>query len=117
VSAPAAARVAAPAAASPAEGPVVRRLRRASFAHSVLYAGLLAAWLLPGLRGPTIVLGWAHGVAWITMTALVLVACRRRVLPWSLLVLVSIVGVVLGPFAGSFGFERERRRAASASAS
>ena len=79
--------------------PAARRLRLASFGHSVLYAALLATWLIPGLRGPTVVLGWAHGVAWITMTVLVLVACRRRLLPWSMLVLVSIVGVVLGPFA------------------
>ena len=85
-------------------------LRALSFAHSVLYAGLLAVWLVPGLHGPTTVLGWSHGIAWIAITLLVLAACKRGTLPWSMLALVSVVGVLLGPFAGSWGFERERRR-------
>jgi hypothetical protein len=92
----------------------LRPLRALSFAHSAVYASLLAVWLIPGLHGPTAVLGWSHGVLWIGMTLLVLVACRRRLLPWSMLALVSIAGVLLGPFAGSWGFERERRRRARA---
>lgn len=88
----------------------VPALRALSYLHSAVYAGLLTAWLVPGLHEPTAVLGWSHGVLWISMTLLVLLACRRRLLPWSMLALVSIAGVLVGPFAGSWGFARERRR-------
>lgn len=87
-----------------------RGLRAVSYAHSAVYAGLLAAWILPGLRGPTVALGWSHGALWISMSLAVVAAARHRVVPWSFVALVSVAGVFLGPFAGSWAFARETRR-------
>jgi len=86
-------------------------LRTLSFVHSTVYAALLACWLLPGLAGPTTVFGWAHGLLWIGMSLLVIVAARRRTLPFWLAVTVAVVGG-LGPFAGTIGFIVEERRRA-----
>jgi hypothetical protein len=84
------------------------RLKWASFTHSTIYALLLVCWLAPGLEGPTFVFGLAHGIGWIVMSLLVLVAQRLRIVSFQLAVLVCVVGA-FGPFAGSAGFVWERR--------
>lgn len=86
-----------------------RRLEILSFFASGVYAALLWCWLTDTAPGARLVLGWTHGCLWILMTALVLVAARRRILPLWLAVLVAVVGG-LGPFAGSIGFIVEDRR-------
>lgn len=86
-----------------------KTLRTLSFTHSAIYVALLAAWLLPGLAGPTAVLGWAHGLMWIGMSLLCLAAVRQRVIPFRLAVIVVVLGG-LGPFAGSAAFAWESRR-------
>ena len=85
------------------------RLKLLSFAHSAIYLTLLAVWLVPGLRGPEMVFGWAHGVGWILMSLLAVDGVRRRVIPLWLGVMVAVVGGV-GPFAGSAGFVVQERR-------
>jgi hypothetical protein len=86
------------------------RLKLLSFAHSAIYLTLLTVWLVPGLAGPELVFGWAHGIGWILMSLLAIDAVRRRVIPLWLGVTVAIVGGI-GPFAGSVGFVvHERRR-------
>ena len=93
-----------------------RRLEALSFAHSAVYLALLAAWLVPGLHGAEFVLGMSHGIGWIVMSILAVVAERRRIIPFRLAVLIAVVGGV-GPFAGSAGFvweERQRRARAIA---
>lgn len=85
------------------------RLKALSFLHSGIYLGLLLAWVIPGLAGPTMVLGWAHGVGWFVMVALALVAVRRGIVPFWLGATVAVVGAV-GPFAGSAGFIVNDRR-------
>ncbi len=92
--------------------PSFRFLEAVSFAHSAIYAGLLACWLAPGLAAPTTVLGWSHGLLWIAMSALVLVAARRGTIPFWLAVVVAVIGGV-GPFAGTIGFVLEARRRGS----
>jgi hypothetical protein len=79
------------------------RLKRLSFCHSAIYLTLLTVWIVPGLAGPTMVFGWAHGIGWIVMSLLAIAAVRRRVIPLWLGVMVAVVGGV-GPFAGSIGF-------------
>ena len=85
-------------------------LRPASYAHSTVYAVLL--WAAVGDREDVVsVLGWVHGVGWIAMSLLCLLAVRARTIPLWLGVMVAIVGGV-GPFAGSLGFlylKRNRR--------
>jgi hypothetical protein len=90
-----------------------RRLKLLSFAHSAIYLALLTAWLVPGLHGAEMVLGWGHGVGWIGMSLLSIAAVRRRVIPLWLGVTVAVVGGV-GPFAGSAGFVLQERRDAAA---
>ena len=83
-------------------------LRRASYAHSLAYAVLLWA-ALTDREGVVDVMGWVHGWGWIIMSALCLIAVRRRVIPFWLGVVVAIVGGV-GPFFGSIGFYVHKRR-------
>ena len=85
------------------------QLKLLSFAHSAIYLTLLVVWLVPGLEGPELVFGWAHGLGWIAMSLLCIDAVRRRVIPLWLGVMVAVVGGV-GPFAGTAGFLYEERR-------
>jgi hypothetical protein len=86
-----------------------RTLKHLSFAHSTVYAILLAVWLLPGLHPLEFVFGLAHGLGWILMCVLCLEALRTRVISLRLAVAVSVIGAV-GPFVGSYEFLREERR-------
>ena len=85
------------------------RLKWLSFAHSAVYIGLLTFWAIPGEQAVEPVFGWGHGVGWIVISLLVIIAVRRRVLPLWLAVMVAVVGGI-GPFAGSIGFVVEQRR-------
>ncbi|HEX3977045.1 MAG TPA: hypothetical protein VHW96_12335 [Solirubrobacteraceae bacterium] len=90
-----------------------RRLEAASFAHSLIYLGLLVcAFALGGPQPETFVLGLGHGVMWIVMSLLCIDAARRHVIPFWLAVLVAVIGG-LGPFAGSIGFVVAERRQSS----
>ena len=83
------------------------RLKYLSFAHSGVYLTLIALALTD--QPAKTVFGWAHGVGWIVISLLCIVAVRLRVIPLWLGVMVAIVGG-LGPFAGSAGFVVEERR-------
>ncbi len=91
-----------------------RQLEVGSFAHSLVYLGLLTV-SIAGIDGPTTVLGWAHGLGWIAMSVLCLAAVPRRVLSLRTAVAVVVLGGV-GPFFGSLAFvleDRARRAVAS----
>jgi hypothetical protein len=83
-------------------------LKHLSFTHSAIYIGLLLCWAF-SLNGPKLYFGWGHGVGWIVMSTLCLIAVRGRVIPLWLAVMVIIVGGV-GPFAGSIAFVVAERR-------
>ena len=86
------------------------RLEVASFTHSAVYLGLLICAFAIGNPEPeTFVLGLAHGLMWIGMSLLCIVAARARIVPFWLAVTVAVLGG-LGPFAGSIGFVLESRR-------
>lgn len=89
-----------------------RRLEAASFTHSAIYlALLLCAFALGNPEPETFILGLSHGLMWIGMSLLCIVAARRRLIPFWLAVTVAVLGG-LGPFAGSAGFlVADRRRA------
>lgn len=84
-------------------------LRALSFVNSAVFTALLAVSLSSGLETETTGLGWAHGLMWIALSLLSLVAVRRRAMPFWLAVVVVVVGGV-GPFAGTAGFVVETRR-------
>jgi uncharacterized membrane protein len=91
-------------------------LEALSFTASAVFAGLLLFWLGPSNPTATMVLGWAHGLLWIALSLLAIVAVRRRTIPFWLGVTVAVVGGV-GPFAGTVGFLVEGRRRERVSAS
>jgi len=84
-------------------------LKRLSFTHSAIYTCLLVAWLIPGLAAAENVFGFAHGIGWICMVLLILLALRARVVPLRTAFAVSVLGG-LAPFFGSYEFVRESRR-------
>ena len=84
-------------------------LRALSFLNSTVFTFLLFFWLAPGYAAETTVLGWCHGCMWIVLSLLSIVALRRRVIPFWLAVVVTVIGGV-GPYAGSVGFVVETRR-------
>jgi hypothetical protein len=84
-------------------------LRTTSFVHSIVFAALLFFWLAPGFDAETTIFGWAHGLLWIGMSLLAIVAARRGTIPFWLAVTVAVIGGV-GPFAGTVGFVVEERR-------
>jgi hypothetical protein len=89
------------------------RLKYLSFAHSAIYFTLLVLWLSDGPDGLRSIFGWLHGIGWIVMSLLCIVAVRKRVIPLWLAVMVAVVGGI-GPFAGSISFVVCERRAAPA---
>lgn len=90
-------------------------LEALSFTASAVYAGVLVLWLGPEVPTATTILGWTHGLLWIALTLLSLLAMRRRTIPFWLAVTVIVLGGV-GPFAGTIGFVVEARRRARAAA-
>jgi hypothetical protein len=94
--------------------PSFTTLKYLSFAHSTVYAILLAVWLIPGLATLEAIFGFAHGIGWIVMCVLCIEALRARVISLQLAVAVAVIGAV-GPFVGSFEFIRETRRRRRAS--
>ena len=84
------------------------RLKYLSFTHSAIYLSLLAVWISGGPDDAKMVLGWCHGIGWIVMSVLALIAQRAGVISFRLAVLVAVVGGI-GPFAGTIGFVYESR--------
>ncbi|MDQ3608741.1 MAG: hypothetical protein M3459_07560 [Actinomycetota bacterium] len=101
-------------AVSAARGPAgiltFNRLKWGSFAHSLVYVGLLVTAIADVLPELKTVLGWAHGVGWIAMTLAALAAVRLCVIPLRLAVAIAVLGGV-GPFFGTLEFLRLQRRA------
>jgi hypothetical protein len=93
--------------------PSFRLLEALSFTASAIFAALLVFWLGPDVPAATMVLGWAHGLLWIALSLLSIVAVRRGTVPFWLGVTVAVVGGV-GPFAGTVGFLVESHRRNSA---
>jgi len=93
------------------------RLEYVSFAHSTIYTALLICWAFLGNPQPaTFIFGLSHGLLWIAMSMVCLLAARARVIPFWLAVTVCVLGG-LGPFFGTAGFvieDRRRRRASPA---
>jgi hypothetical protein len=84
------------------------RLKWTSFFHSLVYLGLIVC-ALAGFAGPTLVLGWTHGILWIVMSLACIAAVRGGVIPLRVGVAVAVLGGV-GPFVGSYEFIREQGR-------
>lgn len=87
-----------------------RRLEVVSFTHSCIFIALLVCAFAAHNPEPlTFVLGLSHGLLWIGMALICILASRWRVVPFWLAVCVAVLGG-LGPFCGSLGFIYEVRR-------
>jgi hypothetical protein len=81
-----------------------RRLELVSFTHSSVYLALLVCAFAIGNPEPeTFILGMTHGLLWIGMSLVCILAARAGIIPFWLAVTVAVLGG-LGPFAGSIGF-------------
>jgi hypothetical protein len=82
------------------------RLESVSVVHSFVYIGLLLAAFALGKPEPaTFLLGMAHGLLWIAMTCLCVVAAALRIVPQRLafaVVVLGGLGSVTGAFIGGF---------------
>jgi len=86
------------------------RLECVSIFHSMVYTALLIVAF--GFHNPqpeTFILGLSHGLLWIGMSLVCLVAVRLRIVPLRVAVAVAVLGGI-GPFFGSYEFIREQRR-------
>jgi hypothetical protein len=96
---------------APPCGPLTfSRLKWTSFLHSLIFLALLLCAFAEGKPEPlTEILGWTHGVLWISMSLACVTAARRRVIPLRVAAAVAVLGGI-GPFFGSLEFAREQRR-------
>jgi hypothetical protein len=93
-----------------------KRLERVSLVHSAVYLALLiVAFGLGNPQPETFILGLSHGLLWIGMSLVCLLAVRLRILPLRIAVAVAVLGGI-APFFGSAEFIREQRRRARAAA-
>ena len=78
------------------------------FTHveSAIFASLLVVWIANVDDTAKFVLGLTHGVGFLTLCAVIYVACLRGALDWTILA----AAVLLTPFGSSIGIEWSRYR-------
>ena len=84
-----------------------RWVKLASWVELGLFGALLVFWLLPGFEHETFIFGLAHGIGYIGLCLLLLLATVRREAPWPLLA-ASLTPI--GPFGTVIGIELIERR-------
>jgi hypothetical protein len=93
-----------------APGPLFRWVKWVSLVELAVFAGLMIAWLAPGLDRATFWLGLSHGIGYLLLCSLIWVAVLRQQAPFWLL---ASVLTPAGPVGSSIGVEvierRERR--------
>jgi hypothetical protein len=88
----------------------------ASLVELGVFSALVVVWLLPGLEGPTSILGLAHGLGFVALCILIWIAVLRREVPFWLL---ASALTPVGPVGSSIGvsyIERKERRDGAADA-
>ena len=91
----------------PVPGRLFRWVKIASWFESGLFAALLFFWLAPGYASETSLFGLMHGIGYLALCALILVALRRREAPWPLF---AATLTPVGPFGTVAGIELIERR-------
>jgi hypothetical protein len=92
------------------------RMEVVSLTHSAIYFGLLiSAFVLGGPQPYTFILGLAHGLIWIAMSLVSVLAVRYGVINLRLAVAIAVLGCV-APFFGSAEFLRQKHRAKAGAA-
>jgi hypothetical protein len=91
----------------PVPGRLFRWVKLASWLELCLFGALLFFWLAPGFEGETFVFGLAHGIGYIALCLLILLAIVRREAPWPLL---AATLTPLGPVGSVIGIALIERR-------
>jgi hypothetical protein len=91
----------------PVPGRLFGWVKVVSWVEAAVFAALLVVWLIPGQEDATFVLGLTHGLGYIGLCLLILVATVRREAPWPLLA-ASLTPA--GPFGTVIGIELIERR-------
>jgi hypothetical protein len=82
-------------------------VKYASWLELALFAALLVFWLLPGFEHETFIFGLSHGLGYVALCLLILLAVIKRQAPWPLLA-ASLTPV--GPLGTVIGVELIERR-------
>ncbi len=77
-------------------------MKAASWFELCLFGALLFFWLVPGYEGQTALFGLLHGLGYIALCLLILLAIVRREAPWPLL---AATLTPLGPVGSVVGIE------------
>ncbi len=86
------------------------RLEVVSLIHSAVYFALLiSAFLLDGPQPWTFIFGLSHGLIWIAMSVISVLAVYYRVINLRLAVAVAVLGCV-APFFGTAEFLRQKHQ-------
>jgi hypothetical protein len=86
-------------------------IRAFTHVESAIFAALLVVWIGDIDETAKFVLGLTHGIGFLTLCAVIYLACVRGALAWPILA----AAVLLTPFGSSIGIEwRLRRRHAPA---
>ena len=86
------------------------RLEAVSLIHSTIYFALLiSAFVLDGPQPYTFIFGLSHGLIWIGMSIVSVLAVRYKVINLRLAVAISVLGCV-APFFGSAEFLRQKHQ-------
>lgn len=86
------------------------RLEVVSLIHSTIYFALLiSAFVFDGPQPYTFIFGLSHGLIWIGMSILSVLAVRYRVINLPLAVAIAVLGCV-APFFGSAEFLRQKHQ-------
>ena len=88
-------------------------VRRASWLEAAIFVALLVFWLAPGFATETTVFGWAHGIGYLALLALIFVAVLRHEAPFWLLAATFTPLGPIGSVAGIAWLDRRERREAA----
>lgn len=88
-------------------GRLFKVVKVASWLELGLFTTLLVFWIAPGFDYQTFILGLAHGIGYVALCLLILLALIRREAPWPLL---AATLTPAGPVGSVIGIELIERR-------
>jgi hypothetical protein len=91
----------------PVPGELFVWVKRVSYFELVIFLGLLFFWIAPGFETETMIFGWAHGIGFCGLCAVIWIACVRHEAPYTLL---AATLTPFGPIGSVVGIELIERR-------
>ena len=87
-----------------------RNLAALALVHCVLFTGLMfCAFVIDHPQPVTFIFGFTHGVLYMLMSALIIVAAKLRTVSVTTAIVVIVLGAA-GPYFGAFDLVREERK-------